>query len=593
MHKDAVFNFDQKCVQSFETLKQLLTSAPVLHIYDPTHPTRETELHTDASKLGYGAVLLQRQTDNKFHPIAYFSKSIGQHEINYHSYELETLAVVYALARFRVYLAGIKFTIVPDYNSLALTFNKKEVNPRIARWVWEFQRFNCTAKYRKGTAMGHADALSRNPIVGMINTSDIHFQLQATQNRDPIIKKLKTTLTNSNSPLHEMHNGIVYKKSKQNKLMFYVPAEMEQQLIHHMHEKIGHFGSNKCYEQMKTNYWMPHMKDKIEIFTKNCVKCIMYSAPARPSERSLYSIPKKPLPFDTLHIDHFGPLPSVTSKQKHLLVIVDSFTKFVKMYPATSTSTKEVCRALEKYFEFYSRPSRIISDRGTCFTSTDFTEFMERNNIQHIKNAVASPQANGQVERINRILKNMLGKLTEPLQHSDWTKQIKHVEYALNNTVQKSAGTSPSQLLFGVQQKGPDVDYLTEYLEDQDPLPASRDLDLIRDSALTNIQKSQAYSQNWSEEHCKPAKSYKLDDYVVIRNVDTSVGNKKLIPKFRGPYAIHKILSNDRYVVRDIEGCPVTQLPYDGIVEAKHLRLWKHIIPTQNSDGILAAGTTK
>lgn len=176
LHKDAVFNFDQKCVQSFETLKQLLTSAPVLHIYDPT---RETELHTDASKLGYGAVLLQRQTDNKFHPIAYFSKSIGQHEINYHSYELETLAVVYALARFRVYLAGIKFTIVTDCNSLALTFNKKEVNPRIARWVWEFQRFNCTAKYRKGTAMGHADALSRNPIVGMINTSDIHFNFRA------------------------------------------------------------------------------------------------------------------------------------------------------------------------------------------------------------------------------------------------------------------------------------------------------------------------------------------------------------------------------------------------------------------------------
>jgi hypothetical protein len=503
LHKDVKFDFNDKCLEAFKTLQQLLTSAPVLSIYDPT---RETELHTDASKLGYGAVLLQKQNDNKLHPVAYFSKSIGKHEINYHSYELETLAVVYALARFRVYLAGIRFTIVTDCNSLALTFNKKDVNSRIARWVWEFQRFNCVAKYRKGTAMGHADALSRNPIVAMINSSDISFQLQATQNRDPIIKRLKNALESSESPPYEMHNGIVYKRNRDDRLLFYVPKEMEQQLIHHMHEKIGHFGSGKCYEQMRLNYWIPRMKEKIDIFTKNCIKCIMYSAPPRSSEHSLYSIPKKPIPFDTIHIDHFGPLPSVNSKQKHLLVVVDSFTKFVKVYPATSTSTKEVCRALEKYFEFYSRPSRIISDRGTCFTSTEFLDFVDKHNIQHIKNSVASPQANGQVERVNRVLKNMLGKLTEPLQHSDWTIQLKHVEYAINNTIQKSVGTSPSQLLFGVNQKGPSVDYLTEFLDDQEIITTDRDLESIRSSASANIEKSQNYSQSWFEEHCKSAK---------------------------------------------------------------------------------------
>lgn len=574
LRKETPFEFDDKCLQSFEKLKQMLTSAPVLSLYDPT---RETELHTDASKLGYGAVLLQKQLDGKFHPIAYFSRSVGKHEENYHSYELETLAIVYALARFRVYLAGIPFTIVTDCNSLVMTFNKKDVNSRIARWVWEFGRFNYKIKHRSGASMGHADALSRNPVVAMIQSSDIAFQLQITQNRDPLLRQLKNTLEITASPPYEMHNGIIYRRNNVGRLLFYVPAEMEHQLIHHTHERIGHFGSDKCYEQLKSRYWMPCMKQKVETFTKNCVKCIVYSAPPNSSERSLYSIPKKPLPFDTLHIDHFGPLPSVISKQKHLLVVVDSFTKFTKLYPATSTSTKEVCRALEKYFEFYSRPSRIISDRGTCFTSTEFGVFMEKHNVQHIKNAVASPQANGQVERVNRVLKNMLGKLTEPLQHSDWTRHLKHVEYALNNTLQKSVGTTPSQLLFGVQQKGPDVDYLTEYLDDIDVNEVDRDLVRLREIASANIVKSQQYSQQWFEEHCKPAKSYQKGEFVVMRNVDTSVGNKKLIPKFRGPYEIHKVLPNDRYVVRDIEDCQITQLPYDGIVEAKYLRLWKNV----------------
>lgn len=366
LRKDVPFNFDDKCLLAFESLKNLLTSAPVLSIYDPA---RETELHTDASKLGFGAVLLQRQDDRKFHPVAYFSKSSGDEHTHLHSFELETLAVVYALARFRPYL-GIPFTIVTDCNSLVLTFNKKDVNPRIARWIWEFQRFQYKVHHRSGSSMGHVDALSRNPVVAMINSSDIGFQLQVTQNRDPIIKRLKDVLETSASPPYEMHNGIIYRRNKENRLLFYVPREMEQQLIHHMHEKIGHFGSHKCYEQMRLNYWIPNLKNKIDIFTKNCIRCIVYSAPPPSSERTLYSIPKKPIPFDTVHIDHFGPLPSVNSKQKHLLVIIDAFTKFVRLYPATSTSTKEVCRALMKYFEFYSRPARLVSDRGTCFSTS-------------------------------------------------------------------------------------------------------------------------------------------------------------------------------------------------------------------------------
>lgn len=62
---------------------------------------------------------------------------------------------------------------------------------------------------------------------------------------------------------------------------------------------------------------------------------------------------------------------------------------------------------------------------------------------------------------------------------------------------------------------------------------------------------------------------------MVIRNVDTVIGtNKKLIPRYRGPYEVHKVLGNDRYVIRDIENCQLTQLPYDGVVEANKIRKW-------------------
>lgn len=202
----------------------------------------------------------------------------------------------------------------------------------------------------------------------------------------------------SDSNLYEMRDGIVFRKYRRGGLFLYVASEMEDNLIRHVHEKIGHLGMIKCYQQIRMHYWFPYMLEKVGKFIKNCLKCIMYSAPARSNEHNLYPIPKEPIPFHTVYVDHFGPLPSLKSKRKHILVVIDAFTKFVKLYPVVSTSAKEVCASLNRYFEYYSRPSRIISDRGSCFTSSEFSLYLSKRNITRVKVAVASPQANGQVE---------------------------------------------------------------------------------------------------------------------------------------------------------------------------------------------------
>lgn len=212
------------------------------------------------------------------------------------------------------------------------------------------------------------------------------------------------------------------------------------------------------------------MHEKVQSFIQNCIRCIMHTPSRHINERHLHSILKKPIPFDTIHIDHFGPLANTLNKNKHILVVIDAFNKFVKLYAVNTTSTKEVCAAIQKYFDYYSRPRRIIADRGTCFTSLEFVSFVAERNIQHIKNAVASPQANGQVERVNRVMGRMLGKLTNPINHADWSRLLSRVEYAINNSVHSSTQETPSKLLFGVTQRGPEIDKLTELLETiQDP----------------------------------------------------------------------------------------------------------------------------
>lgn len=133
------FRFDAKELEFFEEIKSKLMSFPVLSIYNPKDIT---ELHCDASSAGYDTILMQKKSDLRYYSIFYYSKRTTPTESKYHSFELETLAVIYALRRFRMYLYGIRFKIVTDCDSFRLTLNKKDINSRIARWALELQIYD-------------------------------------------------------------------------------------------------------------------------------------------------------------------------------------------------------------------------------------------------------------------------------------------------------------------------------------------------------------------------------------------------------------------------------------------------------------------
>lgn len=154
------FGIDER--NAFVRLKTMLSENPILKLY---RIGAETELHTDASALGYGAILLQRDSESQcLHPINYFSKKTIPAEAKYTSYELEVLAIVKALKRFRIYLLGFAFTIVTDCRAFTLTMNKKDLCVRVARWALLLEEFNYRIEHRPGRNMAHVDALSHNPL---------------------------------------------------------------------------------------------------------------------------------------------------------------------------------------------------------------------------------------------------------------------------------------------------------------------------------------------------------------------------------------------------------------------------------------------
>jgi len=130
LKKSSDFDFDDDCIKAFENFKNELTSYPVLRLYNPA---ASTGLHTDASSQGLGAILVQKQENNNWAPVAYFSRTTNKAEEKYHSFELEMLAIVRAIERFHIYLYGINCTVITDCNALVYAIKKATLNPRIAR----------------------------------------------------------------------------------------------------------------------------------------------------------------------------------------------------------------------------------------------------------------------------------------------------------------------------------------------------------------------------------------------------------------------------------------------------------------------------
>jgi hypothetical protein len=146
------FNWTPECNETFEKLKKLLTTAPVLAQPDIVKPF---DVYCDASGMGIGCVLMQEGC-----VIAYASRQLKRHEEHYPTHDLELAAVVHALKIWRHYLLGNTCHIYTDLKSLKYIFTQVELNMGHRRWLELIKYYDLEVHYHPGKANVVADALS-------------------------------------------------------------------------------------------------------------------------------------------------------------------------------------------------------------------------------------------------------------------------------------------------------------------------------------------------------------------------------------------------------------------------------------------------
>ena len=159
LHKNAPLIWSNKCQESFEKLKAVLTGPEVM-----AYPRKEGEfvLDTDACGVSIGCVLSQIQ-DGVERVIAYGSRTLTRCEQNFCVTDRELLAVKHFVELYKHYLLGRRFTVRSDHQALVWLFSLKEPKDRIARWLESLSAFDFSVEYRQGAKHGNADAMSRCP----------------------------------------------------------------------------------------------------------------------------------------------------------------------------------------------------------------------------------------------------------------------------------------------------------------------------------------------------------------------------------------------------------------------------------------------
>lgn len=411
--------------------------------------------------------------------------------------------------------------------------------------------------------MGHVDALSRNPIGEYLHISAIDITegdwIVAAQMQDDqlnIIRKiLKDKIVNKSTKQYfenyEINNDKIYRKQEGHKPLWVVPKACRWQICKLCHDDNGHFGVEKTLKKILQNYWFPQARRFVKKYVEACLSCLYYKQISGRKEGFLHPIKKNPVPFHTIHIDHLGPFETSKKKNKFLLVIVDGFTKFCFIEAVKDTKTKSVISVLLDIFHIFGAPTRIISDRGTAFTSATFKSFCETYGVKHILNAVSTPRANGQCERFNRTILTALSCTAAGAPSYSWDTFIKKVQASINMSFNTTIGMTPLEALAGYQGKGvvegPLLSSIQEELE-------RGNLEELRIKVSEKTVAAQAKQKARFDKSRKKAKVYAEGEVVMVMKTDSpNTGtSRKLLPKFKGPFRITKVLFNDRYEVQDM-----------------------------------------
>ena len=541
----------REALEAFSALKNALLTAPVLAYPDPSRPYHllvDAAVGSEDRPGGMGASLVQFDDDGNPHPIGYVSRGLTSFERNYTAYLLELAACVYGIEKFHVYLSGKRFTLHTDHKPLEPLKNvhKRTLN-RLQQLMLEY---DFDIAYKPGCENTVPDFLSRNPVSAVDVKYDVLVELQ---DADELISKLKQDIrANSDSPKFQklrekllLENNILFHLAKDGRAQIFAPESLRAEILQSAHNSLGagHMGQYKTAQRILGRYFWPSMQSDVDAHIRDCVTCRRTKSHARYARPPLKPLPQPAAPNHRIHIDLFGPLAASDSGKKYVLVITDSFSKYVELVAIRSKEAKCVADALmDTWFTRYSTPHEVVSDNGKEFCNKLSEELYDRLKILHRTTSPYHPECNASAEVFNRTMRQYLQSVMKP-PYLDWEIYLPALRIAYNTSISKATKKSPFSLVFGMDPQMPFFDFEPKinYSDDYDDRLVA--LEKARQEAIeNNLVYKEMYAAQYNARHKVKEPSLAVGDLILVEQPpNPKYKNAKLQPAYDGPFPIVRL----------------------------------------------------
>lgn len=378
----------KKTILAFRMLREELTEQTTRAQPDFT---KEFILITDASEIGMGAILAQKDKNGNERMISAFSKNFDKHQRNHATTDKELLGVVKGIENYRHYLLGKEFTLRTDHKALTHLWECKDPTTRLLRWAMKLQEYKFKVEYIKDED----------------NAADGYSRI----NRIRIVESRGEEIT----------------------------EEKKKKILTEYHITLGHGSSNNMKAAMRHRYhWVGMFRD----IDEHCNSCLVCTKAGHQEVNTKNKVIEVKTPNELWKVDLVGRLDD-RGKNKFIVVCIDHHTKWIETKIINTKSAPEICKTIEQLIiEKHGVPKRILTDCGLEFNNQQITNLANKYGISWEFAYPFHHQTTGAVERVIQTLMNKIKKLCE-FGKDRWSKYVEAGTLAVNLSYHRALGTSP------------------------------------------------------------------------------------------------------------------------------------------------------
>ena len=496
---------------------ELFANCPKLFFIDDTSPVH---LYTDASDYGIGAHLIQI-VDGEERSIAFISQAFDERMQNWDVPQKEGYAIYYALDKWDYLLRDRTFTVHTDHVNLIKLKTDYQKDKKVQRWLRCFQGYDYRIVPIKGQDNIIADAFSRLCVIE--ETAEEELSIETAVQNIPWISRRKHGI------LRQHHNEIV-----------------------------GHMGVERTLSLLIENgHEWPNIREDVKNFIKNCPCCQKNDQKRSKSDLSetFHSFFRRSYATD-LYRSHRRS----ETDNKHIVVMVDSFSRYLFMFPIKEKTTYAVAKAILNAIGEFGAPKEIVSDRGPCFVGEILSQLLCLVGTEHKLTMAYSKEENGMVERANKeILRHLRNIIFDKDVLTQWSTYLPLVRRIFNSSLNSITGVAPSKVIFGNSinlnrnilntsstEETPQV-YMDGWIQS-----LIDGQNLIFRLVQENLHKQR--TRHLTEREGHSFTEFEIGSYVLVEHVHSNLRRgprSKLLPFLKGPLKVIAV-NGDVYTLRNL-----------------------------------------